>query len=159
MVKKICLIIVCFLAAAYPGTSSAEDSWTTAITPEITLEAIKIFRENPIGDDARGALALIVKFTKESKDVVVTISPNYLPWEQGSLPPHLEGVFLGAFVAGNVEYQLMKGITENRPFEGIKLMLHSYKVLKDREKIEALENFDAWINLDRKNQLYAELEL
>ena len=159
MVKKFCLFIVCFIAAAYPVSCFGEESWTTAVTPEITLEAIKIFRENPVGEDARGALALIVKFARESKDVSVTISPNYLPWEQGSLAPSLEGIFLGAFVAGNVEYQLMQGIKENRPIEGIKMMLQSYKVLRDREKIEAHENFDAWLSLDHQNQLYAELNL
>lgn len=159
IVKKFILIILSVLLTALPGYASDDDGWTSTITPEITLEAIKIFRENPSGEDARSALALIVRFTKESKDVTVTISPNYLPWEQGTLSPYLEGVFLGAFVAGNIEYQLLHKINQNRPFEGIKLMLYSYKVLKDRDKIEALENFDTWLVLDQQNQLYAELDL
>ncbi len=153
------MFIAFFMATLQPLVASSEDSWTTAITPEITLEAIKIFRENPIGEDARGALALIVKFAKESKEVSVKISPNYLPWEQGTLKPYLEGIFLGAFVAGNIEYQLINNIKENRPIEGVKLMLHSYKVLKDRSKIESLENFDTWLALDQEDQLYAELKL
>lgn len=153
------ILLFFLLSFLFQGIVQGEENWTNEITPEITLEAIKIFRENPMGTDARGALSLVVNYAQNSDDVTITLLPKYLPWQAGSLGPNLEGIFLGAFVAGNVEHQLITNRKENRPLEGIQLMLDSYQMLKDRKKIDPIETFETWLEYTRAGTLKDELGL
>ena len=123
------------------------------ISPEGTLRAIQLFRENPVGDYADCALSVAGNFAEQSPSVLVELRPIYFPWELGEIDADAEVKFLGAFVAGNIEYQLTNNVKENRPIEGVRLELLTYEMMREIGAIETLEGFEDWLELERNGQL------
>ena len=92
-------------------------------------------------------------FAEQSPDVLVKIDEKYFPYQPDEVSSDAQIRFLGAFVAGNVEYQLLYEIKQNRPVEGAKLMLETYISLRRSNAVARIEGFEQWKGLVRKNQL------
>jgi len=122
----------------------AEDGDLQDVTPELALQAIQRFKENPLEIDSR-SLSNLVDFTRESKSVIVSYSSKNFPWSIGNLDEELEHKLICAFVAGNVEYQLKNGVNENRTIEGIKFFAKVYKEFQRSGNYPQLKNIDRWI--------------
>jgi hypothetical protein len=126
---------------------------TNDLSPEATLKAIQLYRDDPVGDYADCALSVVGNFAEQSPTVLVELRPVYFPWELGEIKSDAEVKFLGAFVAGNVEYQLTNNVKENRPIEGVRLQLWTYERMKEVGAIETLPGFEEWLELERNGQL------
>jgi len=92
-------------------------------------------------------------FAEQSSEVLVEIDKKYFPYESAAISSSAQIKFLGAYIAGNVEYQLIYGVKENRPLEGVKFMLETYEKLRRTNAVVRIEGFEKWKKLIRKNQL------
>ena len=133
--------------------SGLSQECTDDISPESTLRAIQTYRTDPMGDYAACSLSVAGKFAEQSPAVLVELRPAYFPWELGQIDSDAEVKFLGAFVAGNVEYQLINNVKENRPIEGIRLQLLTYERMKEVGAVETLPGFEEWLELELDGQL------
>jgi hypothetical protein len=138
--------------------SAHSQECTDELSPEATLRAVQLYRDDPVGDHADCALSIAGNFAEQSPAVLVELRPAYFPWELGKIDSDAEVKFLGAFVAGNVEYQLTNEVKENRPLEGVRLQLLTYSRMKETGAIDTLPGFEAWLELERNGQLDAQFE-
>ena len=115
--------------------------------------ALKIFRNDPGGIKAKSALSTMTTFAEQSPDVLVVIDKKYFPYDSGTISSDAQIRFLGAYIAGNVEYQLLYEVKGNRPVEGAKLMLETYVKLRKKNAVVRIEGFEKWKDLVRKNRL------
>ena len=131
------LLILLFLQPSH-----AKEDWTAQITPDIALRAIQIYGANPTTEDALGALSIALNFAEKSEDVTIQIQKEVFPFELGSISQDAESRFVGAFVAGNLEYQLRTKTNENSPLAGIYLVLHTYQRLVHEGHLKRVESFE-----------------
>lgn len=64
-----------------------------------------------------------------------------------------ESKLVGAYIAGNTESQLTQDVKENRPCEGIVLMILAYEDMKNSDRVVKIEGMDYWIGLRDKGEL------
>jgi|SRR5689334_557215 hypothetical protein len=101
------------------------------ITKEATFNAIVMFRADPLSDDGRRAGGLVMEFTEQSHDVVVTISQKILPFlSNKSLPEKYKATLLAAFVVGNVDSQLLRHQKKDDTYSGVLQMIESYRQMQ-----------------------------
>ena len=154
--KVIISFLICmFILPAY----ATEDGLSKKITPEIALKAIKSYRKNPVAKNAAGALSIALDFVDQSPSVTVDIKQDYFPWKLGHIDPQIESKFIGAFVAGNVEYQLINRLNKNTPLEGIKLVLYTYEKLRKANTFPADKEFEKWLIWKKKGKLSENLKI
>jgi hypothetical protein len=120
---------------------------------EEVLEAIQLYRKDPIGDEADRSLSVAGSFAAESSAVNVDLRSICHLRELGVIDKDTEIRLLGAYVAGNLEYQLRNRVNENRPVEGVQLQLLTYERMKGADSIEAVPEFEEWLKLDLDGQL------
>jgi hypothetical protein len=149
------ILIILLLFSSFAVAQS--DDWKKTIASETALKAVQLFKSDPLGPDADGALAVIANYAENSDAVTVKISPKYLPWEPGSLDEEISTKLLGAYISGNLEYQLKNQINLNSPIEGTRLVLYTYQVLRSSGKITENEKFEEWITLDKNGQLASKI--
>jgi hypothetical protein len=123
------------------------------ITRQQVLGAIKQFRNDPIGGYDTGTMATAVRFAQQSDLVRVEITEAYTPWHNDDISEDFSVLLMGAFIAGNIEYQLMNGVTKNSPVEGVKMVLLAYKSLKNGGYITPVPSLEGWLLLEEKHQL------
>ena len=147
------ILLLFFLIPSY-----AEDDWTKKITPEATLKAIQIFKNDPTGEYAEGALSIIVNYAKNSPDVIATLQSELFPFEFDKIEVKAQTIFLGSFIAGNIEPQILQKTKKDFPFEGVKLLLYTYTKLRDKNLFKKNKTFEEWIALLNKNELRKKLK-
>ncbi|MCH9025551.1 MAG: hypothetical protein IIA05_00345 [Proteobacteria bacterium] len=145
--------LIVFLLAILGSFCTFAGDWADDISPQTALKAIQLFRDDPVSEDALAAVAIVLNFAERSDDVLVLIDAKYLPFELGAIESDANSKFLGAYVAGNVEYQLLNSVRENRPMEGIRFMLQTYEKFRQADAIEVQSGFEEWLELERKGQL------
>ena len=138
--------------------SAHSQECTNKLSPEATLKAIQLYRDDPVGDYADCALSVAGNFAEQSPAVLVELRAVYFPWKLGGIDSDAEVKFLGAFVAGNVEYQLTNDVKENRPIEGVRLQLLTYERMKEVGAMQTLQGFEEWLELERNGQLDTKFE-
>lgn len=122
----------------------ASDRASREISPELVLKAVKLFRDDPLRVDS-DTLSTIVDFTRESKNVLVKYSSDNLPWTIDSIDEEVQFKLICAYAAGNIEYQLLNGVNEDRSIEGIKFLVNIYNKLRNSGSHTKLKNIDKWI--------------
>jgi hypothetical protein len=143
------LLLLCFFS-----TEGIAGSHQPDISADSFFAALKIFRNDPNGKNANAALSNMAKFAEQSSEVLVEIDKKYFPYESAAISSKAQIKFLGAYIAGNVEYQLIYGVKENRPLEGVRFMLETYEILRRKNAVVRIEGFEKWKKLIRKNQLH-----
>ena len=79
-------------------------------------QAISAYFANPLAGFPNPHLATIVQFASESDKVQVTLDPVVVPWTSESKQDY---GLVGAFMAGNVEAQLLAGRAADQPEAGL----------------------------------------
>jgi hypothetical protein len=113
------------------------------ITKEVALKAIGLFRDDPLSEDGRGAAAIIVTFVDKSHDVVVGLSKKVFPvFDAPGVSKKETNALLAAFIAGNLDSQLLRGVKKDDPYAGDLQMIQTYRQLQQKNpklKIPAVE--------------------
>ncbi len=101
-------------------------------TKEAFISAVDALESAPL---SRGVLAApaILRFTKDSPDVIVAFSPATLPWlaAQERLPH--QDLLLAAFVGGNARRQLKDAVLRDSPLDGLRCVFKVYKKIRESE--------------------------
>jgi len=150
--------IVLLLIIVLVKPALAGEDWTKKITPEIALKAIQLYRHDPTTEDAMSALSIAANFADQSDQVSVLLQDEYFPFKLGSIASELESRFVGAFIAGNIEHQLLNQINQNSPLEGVSLVLHTYKKLHEKGISPKMEDFEKWLLWQEKGDLEKNLK-
>ena len=128
------------------------------ITKAAVLKAIATFRREPASERGRESAEVILRFANDSPDVLVTLSPQALPWTEETPPPREGRVLLAAFVAGNVRAQLARGAAKDDSLAGVEQVIETYRQLQranPRLKIPSVEHL---IELAERDQLREHLD-
>jgi len=144
------LIIACFLIGC---SALTKEQSVVSIRPEIVLGAVEQFRSNPVAEDAMEHLSVVASFANNSDDVYVLIDKSFFPDEFFNLKGIPKQRLLGAYVAGNIESQLISEDKENRPLSGVQLMLQTYKAMRNIDVLDELSGFEEFITQDQQGKL------
>ena len=149
--KKISFFLLFFLSInCYSNTLNNPPR---EISPDIAMKAIQHFKQDPTSKEAMEYLSIILDFAEKSQTITVKINEKYLPYELGTINKQYDPLFIGAYIAGNVESQLTTNSTKDAAFEGIKLVLYTYVKLRSKSIIKQHKEFEKWIDLYKKNEL------
>jgi len=109
----------------------------------VALKAIGLFRDDPLSEDGRGAAVIIVTFVDKSHDVVVGLSKKVFPvFDAPGVSKKETNALLAAFIAGNLDSQLLHGVKKDDPYAGDLQMIQTYRQLQQKNpklKIPAIE--------------------
>jgi hypothetical protein len=109
----------------------------------VALKAIGLFRDDPLSEDGRGAAAIIVSFSDKSHDVVVRLSKKVFPvFDAPGVSKKETNALLAAFIAGNLDSQLLRGVKKDDAYAGELQLIQTYRQLQKKNsklKIPAIE--------------------
>ena len=80
----------------------------------------------------------------------MSVDTKYFPPEYSSLHMDNKSHLLGAYVAGNARYQIRNSVVEDRPGDGIRVMIRTYRALVNAGRMRQYESFNGWL---QKNNL------
>jgi hypothetical protein len=114
-----------------------------AITKEIALKAMMIFRDDPLSEDGRAAATLIITFVDKNHDVLVALNKKVFPvFNAPGVSQKETSLLLAAFAAGNVDSQLLRGVKKDDAYAGDLQLIQTYRQLQKKNpklKIAAVE--------------------
>ena len=140
------LVMVAFAVSA----SGAE----TKISRETALDAIMTFRADPFSGWNRGAAGIIFKFVEKSPDVVVNITRKALPFLGDKSVNHSdECLLLAAFVAGNVDSQLLKKRKKDDSYAGDLQVIATYRQMQQKNPKLRIASVEKLIDLEKRGEL------
>ncbi len=152
MVSLLRSILLLFLLLTVANGVAADES-ESEITPELALDVAKLYQSDPLAEDAISLIAILVKFSRESDQVLVHFSTDYFPPNLKNMDPQISAQLLGAYIAGNIEYQLENNVNENRATEGVISMLGTYAALKQSGVVSELPSLETWIEKAENGEL------
>lgn len=147
--SKFILPLLLFLFFSTP-IFAQENSWTEKITPEIVLKTISLIEQEPLGSDFEGAVSIVVHFAEQSKDVIVTMNQEILPWVGRENLSKKASLLIGVFIAGNIKNQIIAGIPKDHSYEGLILTIKTYTVWRKENLIEKIPELEEWSTFDSK---------
>ena len=130
------------------------------ITKEMALKAAVLFRNaDPFSEDARGYAGVLVQFTEKSPDVMVKISPKTLPiFEDKNLSVQVRAILIGAFMAGNVDSQLLRGRKQSDSYAGDLQLIETYRLMQKKKPHLVIPGIEKLIDLESAGKLKAYLD-
>ena len=131
-----------------------------AITNAMALRAASLFRNaDPFSEEARGCAAILVRFTEKSPDVLVGVSGKTIPFlHSKDLSEQELAILLGAFVAGNIDSQLLRGVKTDDPYAGELQVIETYGQMRKKRPRFSVPEIDKLIALEKAGKLKAQLE-
>lgn len=128
---------------------------TPAITKEIALKAVTAFcAADPFSEDARTYAAILLRFTDEDQDVLIKISQKVVPFLKSKTLSQQEiAIVLGAFVAGNLDSQLLRGRKKDDAYAGELQVMETYRQMQKKKPKLRIPEIEKLIELESKGQL------
>lgn len=148
---KYAIVALLAIACLTPFASAQDNDeidWAN-LKPETVLRAINYFEAEPLGEDSDTAMAVIMRFTDASPNVLVGINVSLMPWMKESKEVKNSEKLLAAFVAGNIRPQLQDGVNKDQPVDGVISMCRVYTAMRKAEAIEEIPALKEWSKLDR----------
>jgi hypothetical protein len=147
------LAVACF-AGMLPMASRAQSSEMdpkSAPTKEQVTKAIADFTKSPISPEGIEASEVIAKYAKDSPDCWLNLTQPILAFtasddtDPDPLQQYRRLLFV-AFLAGNIEPQVAKGIVKDHSYEGVLQVIKTYDQLRAQNpklEIKLIEDFRA----------------
>lgn len=121
-------------------------------------KAIEVLISAPDSPAARTAGRVVLKFAGTSPNYKIQISLCYLPWANSPDLPDGNQMLMAAFVAGNLQEQILKNSSRPEPYAGALAVIEVYqKMLRTRPdfKIPKVEEF---IAMEKRGVLRSHIE-
>ena len=150
------LLLMASILLTAPAESQARDSTRPTILPSGSLLAlIDAFLTRPFANpDLRTAL---IDSAEARSDVAITISQQLLPWiletDTTVFRRAMRGLFLSAFVAGNMREQLVSRVKGDQPYAGVVAVLDVYLMVRARAPAYRQPTLDEWLHLREQGKL------
>ena len=150
--------LVIFVGLVLSSSQIAVASDKPVVTKDLVLKAITAFREDPISSLGHAARAVIVSYSRDSPDVIIKFTPKNYPISEIKPASEEESLTLfAAFIAGNLDSQLLRGLKKDDAYAGDLQLIQTYRQLQKRNprlRIQAVEKLAA---LESHGQLKAYL--
>lgn len=147
-----CLLLPATLFAMV--AHGAPKEFEPEITKEIALKAVALFRNDPLSENGRGAAAIVLHFADKSQDVVVRLSSKSFPiGDLAGASQEEQDAILSAFIVGNVDSQLLRGIKQDDPYAGDLQLIETYRELQRRNPKLTLPAVEKLAELESHGQL------
>ena len=148
--------LVIFLSSAAMSFAATP---AQSISRQTVLDAIMTFRVDPLSDDGRQAGAIVVLFTDQNHDVVVSLRQKTLPFlSNRSLPEKYRAALLAAFVVGNLDSQLLQHRKKDDSYAGLLQLIDSYRQMQRQNAKLRVAEVEKFIELEKHGQLKAYAE-
>jgi hypothetical protein len=146
---------VLILLALGPNLAAGQGGTRPAVGSDSLHRLIAGFLAEPIKN---GPLYReIIDSAQKSPHVKITISAGVAPWmcemPRGEMGKALQGLLLGAFVAGNMRAQLDSAAKGDHPVAGVQAALAVYEQTKGRVIDLSLPTMERWLELRRAGML------
>jgi hypothetical protein len=129
-----------------------------AVTKELALKAITVFREDPTSDLGQAARSVIVSFSHDSPDVIIKFTPKNYPISQIKPVSEEERLtLLAAFIAGNTDSQLLRGSKKDDAYAGDLQLIQTYRQLQKRNPKLRIQAIEKLAELESQGRLKAYL--
>lgn len=123
-----------------------DEVWPPEITSEekaYLLAVIEAFKnETDFSDESLSKYSMLSTLAVSSDLFKMTVSNKYWPEEVSSNKKY-GTMFLLAYIAGNMEQQLITGKYEDSPKEGLNMELYKYKQIKEQDKKFKIKFFES----------------
>lgn len=120
------VLYVLFAIVAFGCASTSMLSEEAAFT----LETIDKIKTDPVSDEARDLYGIVLTFAAQSDEIDIEISADTCPWLASIDDEKWSSYILGAYIAGNVEYQLRNNVIEDNPQAGCRFVRFVYGEIK-----------------------------
>jgi hypothetical protein len=145
---------IIFVGLVLPCSQLAVASDKPAVTKELALKAIAAFRADPTSDLGHAARSVIVSFSHDSPDVIITFTQKNYPISQIKPVSEEERLtLLAAFVAGNLDSQLLRGSRKDDAYAGDLQLIQTYRQLQKRNPKLRVEAIEKLAELESKGRL------
>lgn len=147
--------VVIFLCAAGSVVPAKEP----VISKEAALKAASLFRNSdPYSEDARGCAGILVRFTDQSPEVLIGIGHKALPFlSNKNLTVQENAILIGAFLAGNVDSQLLRRKKKDDPYAGDLQVIETYTQMRNKKPRLSVPEIENLIALEKAGKLRAYL--
>jgi hypothetical protein len=145
------IILVCFL---FPCSHPATAADNPVITKDLALKAIAAFRAEPTSSLGKAAASVIVKFSRDSPDVLITFTPRNYPISEIKPASEQEKMALmAAFIVGNVDSQLRNESRKDGGYAGDLQLIRTYRQLQKRNPKLRIRAIEKMAELERRGEL------
>ena len=124
-------------------------------TKDFVLKSIADFREDPMSDRGLAARYVITNFSQDSPDIRIVINDKNYPIEEPTKASKEEILtLLAAFIAGNVESQLLRGLKkQDDAYAGDLQMIRTYRQLQDKNRKLKIPGMEKMAELEKRGEL------
>jgi hypothetical protein len=146
-------LAILLLASAVLTVSAAAPE-DLVISKEVALKAIGLFRDDPLSEDGRAAAAIIVTFVDKSHDVVVGLSKKVFPvFDAPGVSKKETNALMAAFIAGNLDSQLLRGVKKDDPYAGDLQLIQTYRQLQKKNPRLKVPDIENMAEMERRGEL------
>lgn len=138
-----------FLVLATVGLlSGTVPAWGQGISEKAAeaLAAISVLKTDPLGKDARKAITTVGEYANSETSVMVVVRASYFP-ELDTVGADNFNLLMASYLAGNMEPQILNSRTVDHPLQGMKTVLHTYTLLREKGTIHEVPEFEKWKHL------------
>lgn len=126
------------------------------ITKEIALKALALFRENPTSSVGRAAASVVVKFSRDSPDVLIVFNPKNYPISEITAASSEEEqmTLIAAFIVGNVDSQLSRGSkAKEDSYAGDLQLIRTYRQLQKKNRKLKIPAIEKMAEMEQRGEL------
>ncbi|WFB35702.1 hypothetical protein P3T73_16240 [Kiritimatiellota bacterium B12222] len=116
------------------------------------FEAINIFRKDPHN---KAAQVRIATYSMDSEAILINMTEKTAPWiAEEKDPSPASSILMLAFIAGNIDAQLIQGKAQDQSVAGARQVIQTYQLLRKENNLESIQEIETWIALDEHNALH-----
>lgn len=118
------------------------------------VQSYHSFSEDPTSNLGHAARAVIVSFSHDSPDVIIRFTPKNYPISEIKPASEEERLtLLAAFVAGNLDSQLVRGLKKDDAYAGDLQLIQTYRQLQKRNPRLRILAVEKLAELESRGQL------
>lgn len=146
--------LIILVGLVFPMSHVAVGKEEPAVTKDLALRAITAFREDPTSKLGHAARAVIVNFSYDSPDVIIKFTPKNYPISEIKPATKEEGLtLLAAFVAGNLDSQLLRGRTKDDAYAGDLQLIQTYRQLQSKNRKLRIPAIEKMAEMEARGEL------
>ncbi len=152
-------IVLAVFVVAMAGERAQAKAPEQPIDKDTVRMAITIFRRTPTNQQGNMVRPIILRYAQESPDVRIEVSSRVMPWFGNSKEyDDAMPVLLTAYVAGDVEAQLIKRKPLDDPLAGTEQVIATYRQMQRTEPHLRIMELEKLIDLKKRGKLAKHLE-
>jgi hypothetical protein len=146
-----------FLTIAALGLSAIQMSAAEQLPPidrRMALNAITSFRADPFSEEGRGSRGIIINFSEQNHEVSVFINSKTVPFlSNKTISLDDRSTLLAAFVAGNIDSQLLRHQKKDDSYSGVLQVIETYRQMQKKNPKLRIADVEKFIDMEQRGEL------